>query len=868
MHPPKLHSSTSDSTASKPPRFSNWLLNRMSRYNREFFWINDIEEEYLIKTKHIGLKKAQWWYRQQVLRSFPHYLKLSAIWSLIMFKNYTITAFRSIKRYKVYSFINILGLSIGMAACILILLWVQDELSFDRSHEHAQSLFRVNAIQNNGQVWPVISIPVGPALKDSFPEILDSTRHSPYRALFAHGENSSRERGAYVDPSFFSMFTFPFIQGKPSTSFPDYYSLVITEGLAQKYFPEENAIGKMMQVNGADEFTITGVIEDLPENSQFRFDFLIPFELFKQRDREPENWGRFQVFTYIQLRKDAASDKVGNKIAGFMGGRGLRSEPELQLQALTDLHLHAIDGGGDLKYVYIFSLIAAFILILACVNFVNLTTARGVTRAKEVGIRKVNGAHRGDLIKQFIGESLLLSTVAFVIALAISWVLLPAFNNVAGKSLSFVGALTASLIWVFLGIVFLTGLFSGSYPALFLSAFKPVNILRGITGTSTATPPSIVFRKALVIFQFTISVFLIISTLVISKQLHYFRTTDLGFEKDRILFFAMQENMNQQVESMKRELLLDPRVKQVSAISELPVDISYQHFGFDWVGKDPEQRLPFHMLSVDFDFFDTFDIELSEGRGFSREYSTDATSAYILNEAAIKEMEIESPLGKRFVRPARDGPQEGRIIGVVKDFHSKPLQEEITPLFIWISPDRYNYLCLRIEPGLSDVSGLIAHFERIWQKFSPDYPFSYNYLGEISDSFYISEERTGKVFRYFTFLAIFVSCLGLFGLAAQLTEQRTKEIGIRKILGASVPGIFKLLTKEFLVLILIANIIAWPLAWYAMFRWLQNFANRTSMAFWIFILAGTLGVLFTFLSVSHQALRSALTNPSDSLRYE
>jgi hypothetical protein len=796
------------------------------------------------------------------------YLKYGAVWSSIMFKNYARTALRSIKRYKAYSFINILGLAIGMTACILILLWVQDELSFDRSHRHAQSIFRVNAKVNDGRVWPVVSIPVGPALKDSFPDIVNSTRHSPYRALFTRDENKFRERGAFVDPSFFSMFTFPFVHGDASTVFPDLYSLVITETMAQKFFPEETAIGRILKVNNEDEFTITGVLQDLPDNSQFRFDFLLPFELFRQRDREPENWGRFQVFTYVQLRTDATSERVGNKVAGYMEGRGLRSEPVLQLEPLTDIHLHAVDGGGDIKYVYIFSLIAALILILACVNFVNLTTARGSTRAKEVGIRKVTGAYRSDLIKQFVGESLLLSAAALIIALSLASVLLPAFNNLAGKSLSLGNALRGGFIWAFLGIVLLTGLLSGSYPALFLSAFKPAQILRGTFSPTESKPRSALFRKALVVFQFTISVFLIISTLVISKQLHFFRTTDLGYEKEHIIYFPMQGDMSQQVEAIKSELLRDPRILQVTALSELPLEISYQHFGFDWEGKDPELRLAFNLLAVDFDFFSSFDIEMKEGRGFTREYSTDVVSAFVLNESAVRAMELDSPVGKRFVRPARDGQQEGRIIGVAKDFHSRPLQEEIKPLVMWIAPERYSYLCLRIESGNSEVTGLISRLESVWQRFCPEYPFNYNFLGEVSDGLYNSEERTGKIFGYFTFLAILVSCLGLFGLAAQLTEQRTKEIGIRKIMGATVPGIFRLLTKEFVLLIAFANIIAWPIAWYAMSRWLQNFAYRTSIDIWIFLAACLLGLFLTLLTVSHHALKSALANPANSLRYE
>ncbi len=851
------------------PKISLWILKRVLFPYNEIPLLGDLEEEFHLICGETGLKRARSWYRWQAVKSIPSLFNNFIYWSVEMFKNYLKISLRNIKKHKGYSFINIAGLAIGMAICILILLWVQDELDYEKFHENGENIYRVCMNdQNYGVVWPVVSIPVGPALKEEFPEILDSARVSDFRSLVTWGEKKFDETGAYVDPSFFNMFTYPFIKGDPKTALSAPSSLVITQRMANKFFGDEEPLGKNLKLNNELDFTVTGVIKDMPRNSHIHFDFLAPFIIFEQRDRDSTHWGRFQIYTYVMLQGETPFKEVEEKIAGLLQEHNVRPGPKLELGALTRIHLYAADGGGDIRYVYIFSIIAVFILVIACINFMNLTTARSSTRAKEIGMRKVTGARRTDLIKQFMGESVLISLIALFFAVVLVFLLLPAFNNLANKQLVLNPHGNWDLILGFMGIVLFTGLLAGSYPALFLSSFKPVHILTGSLIPTTGRMKKTVFRKALVVVQFSISVFLIISTLVIFKQLHFIRSINLGYEKDHLISLPLRGSTVQQLEAFKGELLRNPKILHVGATSEVPILIYYLHTGYDWEGKNPEKESRMNEILVDYDFIETLKMTIAQGRGFSKDYETDATEAYIINEAAVKAMDIGSPVGKRFSAPTHAGMREGKIIGVVKDFHFKPLHDEIEPLVMFINPEKFNYFCIRVKSDISDLSGTIKFIEGVWDKFAPNFPFEYSFLDETFNRIYRSEQKTGSIFGYLTFLAIFISCLGLFGLAAQMAELRTKEIGIRKVLGASVSGITLLLSKDFMKWVVVANVIAWPAAYFAMNKWLQNFAYRTRMGIEVFILAAALAFVIALVTVSYQSIRGAMADPVDSLRYE
>ena len=852
-----------------PPKFAAWILERMLDPQVRYSGLGDFEEKFHAIANQKGLFKARIFYWMQIVILTPSFSKNLIYWRGEMIVNYLKIAFRNMKRQKGHSFINIAGLAIGMAICILIFLWVQDELNFDRFHENAENICRVNMNdQNYGVVWPIVSIPVGPALKQEFPEVIDSVRVNDFSGLVTREEKKFDEIGAYVDPSFFEIFSFPFVKGDSKTALSAPSAIVISQEMAHKFFGTEDPLGKNLKLNNTLDLTVTGVIKDMPQNSHIHFDFLLPFEIFEKRDREPTHWGRFQIYTYVMLQDDSPFKEFENKIAGLLQEHNVGEGPKLALEPLTRIHLYGVDGGGDMRYVYVFSIIAVFILVIACINFMNLTTARSSTRAKEVGMRKVTGAQRADLIKQFMGESVLFSLIALALATVLVILILPAFNILANKQLALNPQGNWNSILRFVGIALFTGLMAGSYPALFLSSFKPVNILTGSLTQKTGRTKKTVFRKALVVIQFSISVFLIISTFVIFKQLHFIRNRNLGYQKEHIVTIPLRGNAAQQYEAFKSELLRDSRISHVAATSEMPVLIGYVHIGYDWEGKDPEIKARMNELLVDHDFIETMNMTVVQGRGFSKDYATDASEACIINEAAVKDMDIESPVGKRFSAPAHEGMRDYTIIGVVKDFHFRPLHDEIDPLVMFIAPEKFNFFCIRIRSDITDLPGTLGYIESVWNKFTPDFPFKYNFLDSTFNKLYRSEQKTGSVFGYFTFLAVFISCLGLFGLASQVTEMRTKEIGIRKVFGASVSGITVLLSKDFLKWVFVANVIAWPTAYFAMNKWLQNFAYRTSFGIEIFILSGILAFVIALITVSFQSIKAAVANPIDSLRYE
>ncbi len=795
--------------------------------------------------------------------------------AIIMIKNYLKIAFRNLWKYKAFSFINLTGLAIGMAVCILILLWVQDELNFDNFHENGPRLYRV--IQDADYAGHDISIartpfPLAPALKNDFPEITDATRVFVNGLGVKVGDKSFEDDDMiFADPSFLKMFSFPMIEGDPTTALDNPLSIILTEKTALRYFGTRRALGKTLIVRNKFQVQVTGILKDIPHNSHLQFDFVVPMNIVKEFgfdiDKMPWTNSNNSLFTYVELKNNTPASEINSKIAGIMAKHVSTSANRMFLQPFSQIHLHSnfvgdVEGQGDIKYVYIFSIMAIFVLLIACINFMNLTTARSGNRAKEVGMRKVIGASRKDIIRQFFGESTFLSVLALGLALVLVELLLPLFNHLSHKNLAVAYLGNTGALLGFLGIAILTGLIAGSYPALFLSSFQPVKVLKG---NIKAGAKSSLFRRILVVIQFTLSIILIIATTVVYSQISFMNKKNLGFDKQQLVYIHLNPTARQQYESLKNELLKNPNVENITVASHLLTDVTHAFDHVSWEGKSPDESITMNGISVDYDFIKTFGMQLTAGRDFSRVHGTDATQAYIVNEAAARKMGVDSPVGKQFsLSEEMDRP--GKIIGVVKDFHFKPLSKEIEPMVIFIGERERYYLYARIQAG--DMSKTITQMEQTWKAIIPGTEFHYGFFDDALAGMYGDEKRVGTLFNYFTILAIFISCLGLFGLSSFMAEQRTKEIGIRKVLGASVSSVVGLLSREFSLWVFLANILAWPIAWYFMNQWLLSFAYRTQVNVWIFFFAGILAMIIAMFTISFQAIKAATVNPVKALRYE
>jgi predicted permease len=772
-------------------------------------------------------------------------------------------------RHKGYSAINISGLAVGMACAILILLWVQHELSYDRFHENAKQVYRVNLKEHRHDgVYhhPWTPFPLAETLKDQYPEIVASTRLNWDHFNVKYQDKSFHEyEFLFVDPDFFEIFSFPLIHpGNPSSLLSDPNSIVITGAMAKKYFGvQTNPVGKVLSLDNKVDFKVSGIVH-IPDNTDFKADFYLSFkayELFNVSLADLEsNWKGKSYHAYILLDKNSSSLRLEKKISGFLKKYNPERKELLTLQELSQVHLYNPDGTGNgIRYVYVFSIIAIFILLIACVNFMNLATARSEKRAKEVGLRKTLGAKRPQLVKQFLTESVLLSLFSFVISLTIVEAFLPLFNTLSGKQL----ALDFSNLNILLGltgVALLTGILSGSYPALFLSSFTPVKVLKG-TFFSLAKGSRL--RNSLVIFQFTLSIALIICTAIVYSQLKYIQNKDVGLDKKNLLYILMEGESKYRYKTVKKELLKHPGIRSVSACHILPSEIYVWAGYLDWEGRLPDQKVYFAYSFVDFDYIPTFKMEIKAGRNFSLEFPTDKDN-FILNEEAVRQMNLESPIGKQFTLRRH----KGTIIGVVKDFNFQHLGNKIAPLVLSSADwgEKKRYLVMRISPG--NPTRMLGHLRQVWNRVNPGFAFDYHFFDETYDRLYRNEKRLGKILFYFAFLAIFISCLGLFGLASFLAERRTREIGIRKTLGASVPGITVMLSKKFTGLVVLSNVIGWPIAYYIMKNWLGHFAYRTAIGIEIFIIGGITALSIAWLTISYQSIKAALANPIDALRYE
>jgi predicted permease len=795
--------------------------------------------------------------------------------------NYIKVALRNILRHRTQSLINVFGLALGMTCCFLMLMWVVDELSWDRFQTNTSTLYRVEQDQPTPQGPFHVNLtpyPVGPALTAELPEVQNAARVAfPGVLLVRAGENVFYEsNAATVDPSYLEMFSFPLVRGNTETALRDPSSIVLTEDVARKYFANDDPLGKTLLVNSKYPFTVTGVLRDLPANTNLRSDVLLPFAFEKTRGAELGDWGRNHIVTWVQLHKSQHVAEVNAKVSELRRRHmldQLRNTPgapqnpqvsdiRFELMPLTDLRLYGKFGYGQsvgtIQSVSIFSAMAIFVLIIASINFMNLSTARSAGRAKEVGLRKVVGAPRLLIAWQFYGESILMTIIAAVVALMFVELLLPVFNSLSGKNFSFSTPLQSEYLPAIAAVVLMTGVLSGTYPALFLSAFRPIEALRGRFQSGVKGS---FLRKVLVVFQFSLSIILIIGTFALSRQLQFMREGGVGYDKEQLIYLPLRGETQQRYSSLKETLVKDPLILGVTGTFQPPTFMSANGGGADWEGKDPNFRPLIGYGAVDYDYVETMKISLAEGRSFSRHYASDSTTGVLVNEAVAKLMGGGSIVGKRFT-----WGNNGRIIGVMKDYHYSQLQSAIEPLAVYLSPSQVSYAIVRLQAG--NVPGSLERVKAAWEKVNPSYPFEYRFFDEDFARMFGADQRMATLFGYASLFAIIVACLGLFGLAFYVAEQRTREIGVRKVLGASIPEIAALLSKEFVKWVLIANIVAWPVAYFLLEKLLQNYAYRIPFLWWLYPLALLITLGVALLTVSYQAIKAATANPVEALRYE
>jgi len=796
-----------------------------------------------------------------------------------MLGNFIKVMLRNFKRYKGYSFINVAGLAIGMACCILILLWIQDESSYDDYHHDVDRIYRVAIdirTQTANRVFAPICPMLTPTIKKDLPQVEQVVRFFPQRNLLVkYGEEKRfyEDRFAFVDPEVFDVFTVSFIKGDPATALNRPRTVVITERIARKYFGDENPMGKSLIINRIDA-EVSGVIADVPQNTHNKFDFLSSLKIY-EKNRMMTGWHSTMFYTYIKTNnpvdKTVFAAQINDIVNGIIGSqiKDWGVSYHFFLQPIKDIHLYSnlryeIEPPGNSVYIYVFSAIALFVLLIACLNFINLSTARSTNRAREVGMRKVVGARRIQLIRQFLSESLFLSFLALLLAVGVIALVLPWFSDLAGKDLSISALFAPQVLSGLLGIALLAGIVAGSYPAFFLSSFRPAAVIRG---SAAGKGKGNLLRKGLVISQFAISIMLVIGTITVFQQLNYMKNQNLGFDRDQMLILPLRGgiNISQNFETVKREFSDHPAIQKISVSASIP-GRGVNNFATSLIGEEDDKQQSMFYLGVDHDFFNTYDIDLAAGRIFEKTRSTDVNSAIMINEAAVKAFGWSLPetaLGKRI---QTGFGAEGEIIGVYRDFHYRSLQTVIEPLIIMVVPRWFRTLSLKVNTGnLSDVMGFI---QEKWNKFFPQNPFEYFFLDADFDRLYRTDEQAGRIVMLFTGFAIFIACLGLFGLASFMAEKRTKEIGIRKVLGSSVARILMLLTKEFSKWIIAANLIAWPAAYFILDKWLKNFAVHTQVKALTLVLAGVLALFIALVTVSYQSFKAATADPVDCLRYE
>jgi len=809
-----------------------------------------------------------------------------------MFRNYLKIAWRNLMKYKFISFINIFGLTVGLTCCLLILTYIIHELSYDKYNNNSENIYRVTRIFNNPETKAVslhlgtVAPPFGPLLKNDFKQIQKMTVLLPNGNIaFRYEDKLFYENDCYfADEYLFDVFKVDVVKGNPKTALVDPYSVMLKEDIAKKYFGNEDPINKMIRLDNQLNCKVTGVYKAFPSNSHVHPSIMISFNTLKDTTVYGEenlrtNWGNNSFLTYMVLPENTNIKSLESQFPAFINrhmpkgdgnSRFKQSDgTSLTLQKLTDIHLRShldyeAEENGDIKRVYIFSAIALFILLIACINYMNLSTARSTLRAREIGVRKVVGAQRKELISQFLIESILISFVAIILAFALTALFLPWLNQASGQNLTIQMLLKWQILLPLAIVPFVIGTVSGIYPAIFLSSFRPVMVLKGLFKAGGA---NISFRQVLVTAQFAISIILIVSTAIVFKQLKYMQNTNLGFDRDHIITMPYSNGLNNTYEAFRNELLSNSNFKNVGRSSRIPTGRLLDAMGSRVRRGDTlaPATLDIKFVAADKDFINTYGVKVLAGRGFSGVYSTDSTS-FMINDAAARLLgfkQNQDAVGQQFGY----GGTNGELIGVFNDFHFESMHQKIVALVL--IPSRGGFFGrISVKISGTDIPGALAHLEKTWKKFQPEIPYSYTFMDENFERIYQSEQRQGSIFTIFAFIAIFIACLGLLGLSAFAISQRLKEIGIRKVLGASTGSIVGLLSKDFLKLVILAAIIAFPVAWYAMRSWLNDFAYRINIPWWIFLLAGIVAAGIALLTVSLQAVRAATANPVKSLRTE
>jgi putative ABC transport system permease protein len=803
-----------------------------------------------------------------------------------MFNIHLKIALRNIFKHKIYSFINITGLAIGILAAIVIGVYIFTEISYDKFNEKSDRIYRVATyleFGGNGMNLASNSFVVAPVLKNEFPEVENAARLRRFfytNTPVKYNEVQFIERNVfYADPSIFNIFSINMLQGNPQTALAQPYSIVITPEMAQKYFGDEPPLGKVLELDQKRQYTVTGIIEKLPQNSHFSVNMLCSFESLRDVvGNQMNRWmGDFQNYTYILLKKGASPKTLEAKFPALVKSQigelltALNGKLTLFMQPLEKIHLYSnmlneIDGGGDIRYIYLFSAIAFLILFIACINFINLTTARSATRSREVGVKKVNGAGKLQLIFQFLGEAFLYTFFAVIIALNFLPIIWPIVKEYTGLEIS---VFSNNLNWFIGGtfaLMIVVGLAAGAYPAFYLSTFNPAQVIKGLKkGSNTRFD----YRKVLVITQFVVSIALIACTGIILKQLNYMQNKKLGFKKENLVVIPFDyQSATRTIASLKSELLTRPEIINVTTVSNIPGGGSRQNV-FGPAGASPKDAPLICAINVDQDFVPTMKLELVAGRNFSNQFATDAMQSIIINEMTAKKFDWDNPIGKQITEWTQGSPTK-TVIGVVKDYHFNSLHNKIQPLIIENEPPGENHWInyFMVSIAGTNIHSSLDFIQSVLENKNSPFPYEYFFLEENFNNYYQQERQLSRIFSYFTSIAIFLACLGLLGLATYTAEQRTKEIGVRKVLGATIRSIIFLLSKEFMKWVLIANLIATPIAWYATSKWLQNFAYRIDLTIWPFLLAGLLAFSSAFLTVTWQAIRAATANPVEALRYE
>ena len=790
-----------------------------------------------------------------------------------MFRNYLKTAFRNLWKNKAFSFINIMGLALGLACSLLIMLWVNDEYNVDAFHKNGSRLYSVYERQyRDGQVDAFHGTPgvLADELKRVMPEVQYATNYA-WNELSTFEANNKiiKENGNHAGQDFFKMFSYPLVEGNAIKALQSSLDIAISKKMAEEFFgsPAE-AIGKTIRYQNTKDLKVTAVFDNVPANSTAQFDYILSWQHFLEGNSWAKEWGNNGPPCYIMLREGTDAKAFERKITRFLDNYNKEQTPHsyirLGIERYGDVYLHSnFDkqgniSGGRIQYVNLFSIVAIFILLIACINFMNLTTARSIKRAKEIGVRKVVGAVRFALIRQFIGEALLIVSIAVIIALLLVTLVLPGFNALTEKQIHI--PFNDPAFWLSItALMFITGFISGSYPALYLSSFKPVRVLKGSIKFSSS---ALWFRKGLVVFQFMLSIILIIGTIVVSKQINYIQTINLGYDRENLLYVPLEGDLLDKYKLFKNEALRMPGIKDISRITDNPTEIQNGTGGVQWIGKDPNSDVQFTQSAVGYDFTKTMHLQLAKGRDFSKDFATDSVG-YLINESALKVIGYKDPIGK----PLTFWQKPGTIIGVLKDFHFNSLHEPIRPLVLRLGENiEWGQALVKTQPGKTKEA--LASLEKVCKELNPKFPFTYKFSDEEYGKLYKSEQVVNQLANYFAFLGIFISCLGLLGLVIFTAEQRTKEFGIRKVLGASPVTLFALLSKEFLLLVLLAMVIASPLAWIAMNNWLQDYAYKVNISWWMFVVAGLSAILIALITVSFQAIKAAVANPVKSLRTE